>query len=828
MNVDTTALEVEEQNQQQNNKESEHIEMQDLSFFRKWGGLVVLSLALAIIIIDTTLLNVSLRTIINDLHTNLKSMQWVITIYSLILAAFTITGGRLGDFFGRKKMFLIGAIIFAGGSLLASLSKNIGMMVAGEAIIEGIGAALMMPATASLLVTNFKGRDRAVAFGVWGGIAAASSAIGPILGGWLTTNYSWRWGFRINIFVVALVLIGSFLIKENHALRQKAKIDFMGILLSSVGLLSVVFGFIQASTFGWFKAKEPLVFLHHTLNLGSLSATPVFVVAGLLILTAFILYEKYYENSGRTPLISLQLFKNNQFVAGASTMAVLALGQAGLFFTIPVFLQAVRHLDALHTGLTLLPMSLALLVAAPLSAFLNKYIKPKRLIQIGLALSVLAFIVLRATLSVDSTAWSLAPGFIIFGFGMGLIMAQVSNLTLSAVSPQEAGEASGVNNTLRMVGQTLGSAILGAILLSALVTNVTTGIKDSTAIPDRAKDSIIQGVENNVSSISFGAQDTSSDSTVPKVVRDELATITNQSTVDANKTVMVYGTIFIILGLLVSTRLSNGAEAHAEEMPIDAREADAETIETEEKVEEKKDESQPAYVLPMAVAASGAGKKPDHVVSKKTANILMGIGGAIVVLLVIAAFSVGKDKNDSNSNSNNVAVEISPNQDSVTTNTSDPNTRSVSSTPPDVTNTSDNQTPTPAPTTTPTTTPAAASSSTSSPYSNANLHFSVNTPSDWKVVKDSNGEVVFKAANGLFNVQSAPSANGDMTTLKTFLESRPNIHNVKLVSFGSRSAYWFNIDGSYVSGYAFLEQGRLYYILGAGSETTPLVDLKTF
>jgi MFS family permease len=165
-----------------------------LSPFRKWGSLVVLSLALAIIVIDTTLLNVSLKTIINDLHTNIESMQWVITAYSLVLAAFTITGGRLGDLFGRKKMFMLGAVIFAIGSFLASISENVGTMIAGEAIIEGIGAALMMPATASILVANFKGKERGIAFGIWGGIAAASSAIGPILGGWLTTNYSWLAG----------------------------------------------------------------------------------------------------------------------------------------------------------------------------------------------------------------------------------------------------------------------------------------------------------------------------------------------------------------------------------------------------------------------------------------------------------------------------------------------------------------------------------------------------------------------------------------------------------------------------------------------------------
>src|SRR5258706_2987479 len=178
----------------------------ELSRFQKIGTLVILSLALAIIIIDSSVLNVSISKLIQDLNTDIQSIQWVISSYSLVIAALTITGGRLGDLFGRKKMFMAGAVIFAIGSLISSLSPNIGTLLFGWSIIEGIGAALMMPATASLLVTTFKGRERAMAFGIWGGIAAAASAFGPIVGGYLTTYVSWHWAFRINVFIVILLL----------------------------------------------------------------------------------------------------------------------------------------------------------------------------------------------------------------------------------------------------------------------------------------------------------------------------------------------------------------------------------------------------------------------------------------------------------------------------------------------------------------------------------------------------------------------------------------------------------------------------------------------
>lgn len=197
------------------------------AFWHKWGKLVVLSLALAIIVIDTTLLNVSLRDIVADLDTNFTQIQWVITIYTLTLAAFTITGGRLGDLYGRKRVFMLGAVLFGVGSFIASISLNITHMLIGESLIEGLGAALMMPATASLLVTNYEGRDRAIAFAFFGAVAGGASALGPILGGWLTTNYSWRWGFRINVFVVIILLAGSFLIKDARDKLEKTEIDWL-------------------------------------------------------------------------------------------------------------------------------------------------------------------------------------------------------------------------------------------------------------------------------------------------------------------------------------------------------------------------------------------------------------------------------------------------------------------------------------------------------------------------------------------------------------------------------------------------------------------------
>lgn len=529
-------------------------EQPPLSNFRKWGSLVVLSLALAIIVIDTTLLNVSLKTIINDLDTTIEAMQWVITAYSLVLAAFTITGGRLGDLYGRKKMFMLGAVIFAIGSFIASISKNVGTMIAGEAIIEGIGAALMMPATASILVANFKGRERGIAFGIWGGIAAASSAIGPILGGWLTTNYSWRWGFRINVVVAAVLLLGSLIVRESKDTEEKSRLDIIGVILSALGMLSIVFAFIKVNTYGWIKAKAPLVLFHHTLDLGNLSVVPLFIALGLIILILFVLWQRYLERKGRTPLVSMELLKNYQFTIGTLTTAVLSLGMAGLIFSIPVFLQTVRNLDALHTGLTMLPLSIALLVTAPIAGFLAHKTQPKYIIQVGLAINVIGYILMAYLLHVDSSAAQLAPGFIVLGVGLGLVFSQINNVSLSAVSVQQAGEASGVNNTMRQVGQTLGTAILGAILISSLTTNISNGIKKSEAIPAPIRQTIADKVSSQASELEFSGSAQLPPEVTP-AIGAEIGIIAKQATVDANKVTLFYGALFSLLGLIIASFL---------------------------------------------------------------------------------------------------------------------------------------------------------------------------------------------------------------------------------------------------------------------------------
>jgi EmrB/QacA subfamily drug resistance transporter len=519
---------------------------------RKWGSLLVLSLALAIVIIDTTLLNVSLETLIRELNTTLQSLQWVISAYSLTLAALTVTGGRLGDLFGRKRMFMLGAILFALGSFVASISRSVPTLILGESIIEGVGAALMMPATASLLLTKYRGHDRAIAFGIWGGVAAAASAVGPILGGFLTTHFSWRWGFRINVGVVAILLLGSVVIGDEPVTRRKT-IDWIGVLLSALGLLTIVFGIIESSSYGWIHARRPLSVAGYEISLGGLSFVPFAVLLGLLILAAFALWELRVERLGRTPIVAMGIFRNRTFVAGASVTGTMMLAQNGIIFSLPVFLQSVRNLDAFHTGLTLLPMPALLLVISPTAAMLSKKVPAKRLVQAGLVVNVVALLVLYRTLGVDTPLAYLIPGLALYGIGLGLVLSQINNLTLSSVPVEGAGEASGVTNTFRQIGSALGAAILGAVLLTSIVGNLEEAVTANPRIPASDKPQIEGTLRRQASNLAFGGGELFD--RLPPASRREMSEARRAATVEGNRKALLYGAGFVLLGLLVSTRL---------------------------------------------------------------------------------------------------------------------------------------------------------------------------------------------------------------------------------------------------------------------------------
>jgi EmrB/QacA subfamily drug resistance transporter len=743
--------------------------------WRKWALLGVLSLGLAIVVIDNTLLNVSLSVIIKDLHTDLQSLQWVITAYALVLAAFTITGGRLGDLYGRKKMFMLGAIIFAVGSFIASISHAVPILLLGESIIEGFGAALMMPATASLVVANFSGKDRATAFGVWGGVAGASSAIGPLLGGYLTSHYSWRWGFRINVFVAAIVIIGSLLLLKESRDEGKPTLDWWGVILSSLGLLAVTFGVVESSTLGWWKAVQPLNIFGHALTLGNYSIVPLTILIGIIILVLFFWWENIVEKSGKSPLVSLKLMENQQFTSGAIVTAILTLGLTGQLFALPIFLQTVQNLDAFHTGLVLLPLSLALLLIAPLSGVLSKKITPKYLIMASLTIDIIASFILRATISVNVPLSHLIPGLALYGFGMGLVFPPISNLVLSAVPVEMAGEASGVNNTLRQVGATLGAAIIGAAILTSLTGHLVKGVEASSVIPQAAKAQIIQTVSNPNSNIEF-SQGSSTAAAAPPIIAQEMQKLVAASTTESAKDAYLYSALFVFL-CLVSALFLPETDVHEHESTTT-----------------KQDHSARKFALAGVLTILGIAG---------TILLLRHSSGKVITTGLVDVAAIRSTFAPQANNSPQVygAQTVIPSSTSKPENVILPRGQQSQQN---------------------TNTQVFSEVAQGKIYSNSALGFQIVIGNEWQATEQGNTIVFTNAQGQTVSVQSYDASGEDISLVQKQLEGSPNVSNIQSITFLGQSALTFQNNSSSVQGLAVIHNNKVYYIMAQNLNQPPV------
>ncbi|HEY4375886.1 MAG TPA: MFS transporter, partial [Acidimicrobiales bacterium] len=322
---------------------------------KRWVALVILSSALFIIVLDNTILNVAVPTIIRQFHTQVSALQWVISGYSLVFASLLISFGRLGDIIGRRKLFFGGAALFAFGSLVASLSQSVVQLFIGESLLEGIGAAAMLPATLAIISATFRGRERGSAFAVWGAVAGGAGALGPWIGGILTTDYSWRWAFRINVIVAPLaILAGIFFVRESKDERASG-MDFAGVTAVTIGLLGLVFGIIEAGRYGWWSPVGDQSIGGWKWPLDAVSVVPPALAVAAVFLTTFVFLELRRAEAGKPVVFDFRDLVHRGFRYGLINTTVLAMGEFGAFFVLPLFLQAGLHLTAIRTGTWLLP-----------------------------------------------------------------------------------------------------------------------------------------------------------------------------------------------------------------------------------------------------------------------------------------------------------------------------------------------------------------------------------------------------------------------------------------------------------------------------------------
>jgi MFS family permease len=451
-----------------------------------WGVITMLAAAQFIMVLDTTVMNVSITQVAADLNTTIVGLQTAITMYTLVMAAFMLLGGKLGDRWGAKRAFWIGLLVYGLGSLTTALAPTLGVLLVGWSFIEGFGAVLVIPAIAALTAATYSGRQRALAYGILGGVSGASAALGPLIGGFVTTYYTWRLVFAAETVVVLGVMLFLRLIPATSG--HKSKLDISGAVLSAVSLGMIVFGILSSSQWGWIAptASVPVI---NGVPLTPLGLSPVFwlITFGLVLLGVFARHEQAFIDAGKEPLLDIRLLKIPPMRAGLVTYLSQQFIIMGTFFVLPLFLQTVLGFDALETGIILLPLSLSLLVFALAGARYSGRYSPKRIAYLGLLLMLSGLVLLIAFTSTDlhSTGFKIALALV--GAGNGLLVSQLGNVIMSSVPPERGSEAGGLQGTAMNLGASLGVALVGSILIASLVSNFQTNVLSDPALADIAQ-----------------------------------------------------------------------------------------------------------------------------------------------------------------------------------------------------------------------------------------------------------------------------------------------------------------------------------------------------
>ena len=427
-----------------------------------WGVIAMLAAAQFIMVLDTTVMNVSITQVAADLNTTVVGLQTAITMYTLVMAAFMLLGGKLGDRWGAKRAFIIGLLVYGLGSMTTALSRSLGMLLVGWSFIEGFGAILVIPAIAALTAGTYTGRQRALAYGILGGVSGASAALGPLIGGWVTTYYSWRLVFAAETVVVLALMLFLRLIPAMAG--RKGKLDITGAVLSAAGLGAVVFGILRSGQWGWIapSASAPFTLL-------GLSPVIWLISGGLVLLGFFARHEQGMLAAGKEPLLDTRLLKIPPMRAGLVTYLCQQFIIMGTFFVLPLYLQTVLGYDALQTGIVLLPLSLSLLVFALGGARLAGRYSPQRIAAAGLLCMLGGLILLVAFTGPDLRSAGFMIALALVGAGNGLLVSQLGNVIMSSVPAERGSEAGGLQGTAMNLGASLGVALIGSILIASLV-----------------------------------------------------------------------------------------------------------------------------------------------------------------------------------------------------------------------------------------------------------------------------------------------------------------------------------------------------------------------
>ncbi len=465
---------------------------------RRWLPLIILAAAQFVMVLDSSVMNVSISQIVADLDTTVTGVQLAITAYTLVMAAFMLVGAKLGDIWGRDRAFGIGLAVYGLGSLTTALSPNLYVLLFGWSLVEGLGAVLVIPAIAALIAANYQGKDRAFAYGIIGGVAGAAIAVGPVIGGFVTTYYSWRYVFVGEVVIVLAILLVRKRMQPAPRPDDPPQLDLVGAALSAGGLGLIVLGILQSSKWGWLQPIDAPTIDGHEITPFGFSLVPFLIAGGAFLLWFFSMWEERQERLGRDTLLERALLGIESLRAGLATLMSQQLVLMGTFFVLPVYLQVVLGLDAFETGKRLLPMSVTMLIAALAGPKLATRLSQRLIVQTGLAAMVIAALVLVGTIDVTLNETSFKLSLAFFGVGAGLMMSQLGNVIMSSAPPEKTNEAGGLQGTAQNLGASLGTALIGSVLLAGLLTGFNTRIIDNPAISEATKTEITAATEQGI------------------------------------------------------------------------------------------------------------------------------------------------------------------------------------------------------------------------------------------------------------------------------------------------------------------------------------------
>jgi MFS family permease len=444
--------------------------------------LVLLTLAAGqfLMTLDSSVMNVSIATVAKDVGTTVTGIQGAITAYTLVMATLMITGAKIGALIGRKRAFALGCVIYGSGSLTTSLAPNLPVLVLGWSFLEGVGAALIMPAIVALVAGNFSIERRPAAYGLVAAAGAIAVALGPLIGGFFTTYFSWRWVFAGEVLIVLVILVFTRRIADAPS-EDRPRLDLVGAALSALGLGLLVFGVLRSSEWGWIQPKAGGT------SWAGLSPTVWLVLGGLSVVWVFFRWEARREAKGEEPLVRPAMLRNHQLSGGLIMFFFQYLVQAGLFFVVPLFLSVCLGLSALETGARLLPLSITLLTAAIGIPRLFPDVSPRLVVRSGVFALLTGTVVLLAALDVDAGPEIVFVPMLLIGLGIGALASQLGSVTVSAVPDEDSPEVGGVQNTATNLGASFGTALAGSIMIAAVASSFLANIQQSPAIPSSVK-----------------------------------------------------------------------------------------------------------------------------------------------------------------------------------------------------------------------------------------------------------------------------------------------------------------------------------------------------